>query len=90
MASSIKPEDHFVDVTKMIESEIADVKNVGGRYAGAITAGKFLERFTVYPWIHIDIAGTAFLTSRESYRGIGGTGTGVRLLLEFIKIYYQL
>jgi leucyl aminopeptidase len=78
------------DYGKLLDSEIADMKNVGGRNAGAITAGKFLERFTGYPWIHIDIAGTAFLTSRESYRGIGGTGTGVRLLLEFITKYYQL
>lgn len=77
------------DYGKLLESEIADVKNIGGRNAGAITAGKFLERFTDYPWIHIDIAGTAFLTTRESYRGIGGTGTGVRLLLEFITKYYQ-
>ena len=78
------------DYAKLLESEIADVKNIGGRYAGAITAGKFLERFTDFPWIHIDIAGTAFLSSRESYRGIGGTGTGIRLLLEFITKYYQL
>jgi leucyl aminopeptidase len=78
------------DYAKLIESEIADVKNTGGRNAGAITAGKFLERFTEFPWVHIDIAGTAFLTSRESYRGIGGTGTGVRLLLEFITKYYKL
>ena len=78
------------EYAKLLESEIADMKNIGGRYAGAITAGKFLERFIDFPWIHLDIAGTAFLTSRESYRGIGGTGTGVRLLLEFITKYYQL
>lgn len=78
------------DYAKLLESEIADMKNIGGRNAGAITAGKFLEKFTDYPWIHIDIAGTAFLTARESYRGIGGTGTGIRLLLEFITKYYQL
>jgi leucyl aminopeptidase len=78
------------DYAKLLESEVADVKNIGGRYAGAITAGKFLERFTGFPWIHIDIAGTAFLSSRESYRGIGGTGTGIRLLIEFITKYYQL
>lgn len=78
------------EYAKLIESEIADVKNIGGKYAGAISAGKFLERFTDYPWIHIDIAGTAFLTSRDSYRGTGGTGTGVRLLLEFINKYYKL
>ncbi len=75
---------------KLLESEIADLKNIGGRMAGAITAGKFLEHFTAYPWIHLDIAGTAYLITRESYRGIGGTGTGVRLLLEFIKKQYQL
>ena len=78
------------DYAKLIESEIADVKNIGGRNAGAITAGKFLERFTAYPWIHIDIAGTAFLPARDSYRGLGGTGTGVRLLLDFITKYYKL
>ncbi len=78
------------DYAKLIESEIADVKNIGGRNAGAITAGKFLERFTSYPWIHIDIAGTAFLPARDSYRGLGGTGTGVRLLLDFITKYYKL
>jgi leucyl aminopeptidase len=59
----------WADYAKMLESEIADLKNIGGKTAGAITAGKFLEHFTDYPWIHIDIAGTAFLTSRESYRG---------------------
>jgi leucyl aminopeptidase len=78
------------EYAKLIESEIADVKNIGGRNAGAITAGKFLQRFTEYPWIHIDIAGTAFFTTRDSYRGIGGTGTGVRLLLDFITNYYKL
>lgn len=75
---------------KLLDSEIADLKNIGGRMAGAIAAGKFLEHFTGYPWIHLDIAGTAYLITRESYRGIGGTGTGVRLLLEFIKKQYQL
>lgn len=80
----------WADYAKMLESEIADLKNIGGKTAGAITAGKFLEHFTKFPWIHIDIAGTAFLTSRESYRGIGGTGTGVRLLIEFISKFYQL
>ena len=78
------------DYAKLIESDIADVKNIGGRMAGAITAGKFLERFTAYPWIHIDIAGTAFLPTRDSYRGLGATGTGVRLLLDFITKYYKL
>ncbi|MCK5820718.1 MAG: leucyl aminopeptidase [Bacteroidales bacterium] len=73
---------------KLMESEIADLKNIGGRDAGAITAGKFLQRFTDYPWIHMDIAGPAFLFAKEGYRGVGGTGTGVRLLIEFIKRQY--
>lgn len=70
----------------MLKSQIADLKNIGGREAGAITAGKFLEHFTDYPWIHIDIAPTAFLEdSGNAYRGKGATGAGVRLLVEFFK-----
>ena len=68
-----------------IKSPIADIKNLGGPTAGAITAGKFLAHFTDYPYIHLDIAGTAFLTKRDSYRGLGGTGVGVRLLFNFIN-----
>jgi leucyl aminopeptidase len=68
-----------------IKSELADMKNIGPPEAGAITAGKFLEKFTAYPYIHLDIAGPAFLTHRDSYRGQGGTGVGVRLLFDFIK-----
>ncbi len=74
--------DEFGDLLK---SDIADLKNIGGRIAGAITAGKFLEHFTDYPYIHLDIAGPAYLKSEDSYRGKGGTGTGVRLLFNFIK-----
>jgi len=61
------------------------LKNIGGREAGAITAGKFLQHFTDYPWVHIDIAGPAFLDGESSYRGKHGTGFGVRLLLHFLK-----
>jgi leucyl aminopeptidase len=68
-----------------IKSEVADIKNIGSRYAGAITAGKFLEHFIDYPWIHLDIAGPAFYESKDSYRTKGGTGMGVRLLFDFIK-----
>jgi leucyl aminopeptidase len=70
---------------KQIESEIADIKNLGGADAGAITAGKFLEHFVNYPWLHLDIAGTAFLHATDYYRGKNATGTGVRLLYDFIK-----
>ncbi|HYX07257.1 MAG TPA: peptidase M17, partial [Bacteroidales bacterium] len=69
----------------LLKSDIADLKNIGGRIAGSITAGKFLEHFTDYPYIHLDIAGPAFLKTEDSYRGKGGTGTGVRLLFDFIK-----
>ena len=51
--------------------------------AGQITAGKFLEHFTDYPWIHLDNAGYAFLSSDDHYRLKGGTGTGVRLLFDY-------
>lgn len=71
----------------LIKSDIADIKNIGGKYAGAITAGKFLEHFTDYNWIHLDIAGSAYLHSKDSYKGVGGTGVGVRLLYDFIKNY---
>jgi len=68
-----------------LKSNIADIKNLGGPHAGAITAGKFLEHFTDYPYIHLDIAGPAFLNKKDSYRGIGGSGVGVRLLFDFMS-----
>jgi len=73
---------------EMLKSDIADMKNLGGREAGAITAGKFLEKFTSYPWIHLDIAGVSFFQQPESYRVKGATGTGTRLLYEFIRNLY--
>jgi len=73
------------DFNDMLKSPIADLKNLGGPYAGMITAGKFLEHFTDYPYIHIDIAGPAFTHKKEGYRGQGGTGAGVRLLIEFLS-----
>jgi leucyl aminopeptidase len=54
-------------------------------YAGAITAGKFLQHFVDYPWIHLDIAGPCFNDSADSYRGSAGTGVGVRLFVDFIR-----
>ncbi len=73
------------EYSDLLKSSIADVKNIGGREGGAITAGKFLERFTNYPWIHLDIAGPAFLNADDHYRLQGGTGVGVRLLFDFLK-----
>ena len=73
------------DYAEMLKSDIADLKNIGGRYAGAITAGKFLEHFTDYPFIHLDIAGPSFNKAKDKYWGKGGSGMGVRLLFEFLK-----
>ena len=70
---------------EMLKSDIADIKNLGAREAGAITAAKFLEHFTDYQWIHLDIAGSAFLTKQDNYRGIGATAVGVRLLFDFFN-----
>lgn len=70
---------------ELLKSTIADQKNIGGREAGAITAGKFLQKFTDYPWVHLDIAGPAFLNAAHHYRSTGGTGVGVRLMYHFLK-----
>lgn len=69
---------------ELIKSDIADMKNIGGPIAGAITAGKFLQRYVDYPWMHFDIAGPSFIHAPSSYRGKGGTGVGVRLLTRFL------
>jgi len=73
------------EYAEQLKSDIADLKNIGGQEAGAITAGKFLEHFTDYPYIHLDIAAPSFLDKKDSYRPKGGTGVGVRLFFEFIK-----
>ena len=70
---------------EMLKSEVADIMNIGGREAGAITAGKFLESFTEYPFIHLDIAGTISLKKDDYYRLKEGTGTGLRLLSAFFR-----
>jgi len=74
---------------EQLKSNIADQKNLGGPYAGHITAAKFLEHFTgkAYPWVHFDIAGHAFLTRPNAYRPKDGTGVGVRLMFDFLKNY---
>jgi len=70
---------------EMIKTSVADLKNIGGREAGAITAAKFLEHFTNYPWLHLDIAGPAFLDAESTYRCKHGTGHGVRLLYAYLR-----
>lgn len=77
--------DEYLDEMK---SSVADLKNIGGRYAGMITAGKFLEHFVKSPYIHLDIAGPSFLETAQDYKGKGGTGVGVRLLLNYFEKYY--
>jgi leucyl aminopeptidase len=71
-----------------MKSDVADLKNLGGAFAGQISAAKFLEHFTDYPWIHIDIAGPAYQNKVDAYRTKGGVGVGVRLLYDFIKKNY--
>lgn len=73
---------------KQLDSEIADLKNVGGEDAGAITAGLFLEEFVDgIPWAHLDIAGTARVETDTTWRPKGPTGFGARLLLEFMTSF---
>ncbi len=67
-----------------LNSEVADLKNIGGPYAGCITAGIFLKHFTDYPWIHLDLA-NSFRNSPKAYWTSGATGAGVRLLAQFIS-----
>jgi len=73
------------EYAESLQSKVADIKNVGARHAGAIIASKFLEHFTDYPWIHLDIAGPAFFEKAWNYHSAGATGIGVRLLYNFFK-----
>jgi leucyl aminopeptidase len=70
---------------ELLKSDVADMKNVGGREAGAIIAGKFLEKFAEYPLIHLDIAGTEMLKKNDFYRSKNGTASGLRLLSTFLR-----
>ena len=74
---------------KMIDSEIADIKNVSsGGYGGALTAGLFLQEFVDgTPWTHLDIAGPARAGSDDGYLVKGGTGFGVRTLVELVESF---
>jgi leucyl aminopeptidase len=75
------------DYRKLLDSPIADLKNIGGRYGGAITAGLFLREFVGddIPWAHLDIAGPAFSDEPTPEGPKGGTGFGVRTLLAFLE-----
>ena len=75
---------------KLIESPIADMKNIGGRPAGSITAAQFLQRFVnKTPWAHLDIAGVAWSSKETDTVPKGGTGYGVRLLDRLVRDYYE-
>ena len=76
----------YDEYEKLIKSDVADVKNVGGRWAGTITAAWFLKKFIgSYKWVHLDIAGTAMLEEDGDYTQKGASGVGVRLLTEFLR-----
>jgi leucyl aminopeptidase len=75
----------FDEYQEQIKSEIADIKNIGGREAGTITAACFLSRFVDdIPWAHLDIAGTAWNMKGTDISPVGGTGAGVRLVTEYL------
>lgn len=74
------------DYDKLINSKNADMKNVGGRYGGAVSAAQFLQRFVKdTPWAHLDIAGTAMAAPSSEINQSWGTGFGVRLLDRFVR-----
>jgi len=73
-----------------LNSNIADMTNLGKSEAGAQSAGQFLKHFTSYPWVHLDIAGPSFLSKPSAYRPAGGTGVGVRLLYNYLKSFYKI
>jgi len=76
------PMPMFAAFSEQLKSNVADVKNIGTRWGGAITAAKFLEKFVdETPWIHLDIAGPAFASSNSAHREGGGTGCMVRTLV---------
>lgn len=75
----------YPEYKRLIRSEAADLKNSGGRYAGTITAGLFIGAFAEdLPWVHLDIAGTAFLDKNRGWEPKGATGVMVRTLVELV------
>src|SRR5579862_7835876 len=76
------------DYRELIKSQIADIKNTGGRYGGAITAAMFLKEFVEdTPWIHLDIAGVSWSDDAKPWLASGPTGTGVRSVIEWVRSY---
>lgn len=73
-----------------LKSEMADLNNLGAGPGQAVCAGFFLKNFIDYPWVHLDIAGPAFIPGKMTYRQKGGTGFGVRLLYQFLKDKFEI
>ena len=74
------------DYKEQLKSHVADLKNVGGKWGGAITAAKFLEQFVgSTPWVHLDIAGPSWSDSESATRDAGGTGCFVRTLVAYLE-----
>jgi leucyl aminopeptidase len=70
----------------LIKSEVADIKNVGGRAAGTITAAFFLAEFAeAFPWVHLDVAGTAYSETDLGIMPAGPTGVPVGIFVEFVR-----
>ncbi len=90
-ATGLKTYERLIEVplweeyAQPLKSQIADLNNLGTREAQSTIAGKFLQHFTDYEWIHIDSAGTPYLKERDHYHPAGGTGFGTRLMYRFIK-----
>jgi leucyl aminopeptidase len=75
---------------KLLDSKFADMKNVGGRHAGSITAAQFLQRFVnKRPWAHLDIAGTGMASPQNETNQTWGSGWGVRLLDRLVADHYE-
>ena len=73
-----------------LKSEMADLNNLGAGPGQAVCAGFFLKNFIDYPWVHLDIAGPAFIPNKMTYKQKGGTGFGVRLLYQFLKDKFEI
>ena len=86
-AESVWPLPLPPEYRKMLDSPVADMKNIGGAHAGALTAGLFLQEFVAegIPWAHLDIAGPAFSDSEGTDHPKGATGFGVRLLIDLVE-----
>jgi leucyl aminopeptidase len=81
----IWPLPSYPEYRKQLDSDAADLKNIGGRLGGAITGGLFIGAFSEEkPWVHLDIAGTAWLERDRSWESKGGTGVMVRTLGELL------